>query len=195
MSDPSRRSRRRTATDEASVVVPFEDADPSAGELPLKELDEFVVPGSDDKGRKVTVTFNIHPAMDRQLDVILSSRRFPYANKKELVRHALARHCVWLLSIRQTVPTHYMAMFEAGIELIKEDETAARMERVFMSLEDRVNDHVMKGEQGEALRLISQIHQQLLKLKPSLWMRRFAERFLGQYGRWLKSTGRVETED
>lgn len=180
--------RKRASKLDEEVHVPFEDADPDAGELPLKDLDEFVIPGSDDKGRKVTVTFNIHPNLDRQMDILLGSQRFPYANKKDLLRHSVARHCAWLLQIRKTIPKHYMAMFDADIELVREDEAGMKMERVFLTLEDRVNDHVTKGEQGEALRLISQIHQNLLKLKPSMWMRRFSERFLGHYGAWLRAS-------
>jgi hypothetical protein len=192
-SSSSPRRRRRSQEDE-QVVVPFQDADVD-GELLLKELDEFVIPGSDDKGRKVTVTFNIHPNLDRQLDVILGSKRFPYANKKDLLRHAAARHCAWLCQIRKTVPVHYMSMFEADIELIREDEAGMKMERVFLALEDRVNEHVGRGEQGESLRLISQIHQHLLRLKPSMWMRKFGERFFTKYGVWLRSTKGPPDED
>ncbi len=194
MPPQSASKRRRTSEREDEVHVPFEDAS-GEGELPLKELDEFVIPGSDDKGRKVTVTFNIHPNLDRQIDVLLNSKRFPYANRRDLLRHAAARHCAWLLSIRKTVPYHYMSMFEADAELIREDEAGMKMERVFLALEDRVNDHVAKGEHGESLRLISQIHQHLLRLKPSLWARRFGERFLSKYGMWLRSTSPAKDAD
>lgn len=186
MAGSSASKRHRTSKEQEDVQVPFDDAE--EGELPLKELDEFQIPGSDDKGRKVTVTFNIHPMLDRQLDVLLASRRFPYANKKDFLRHAAARHAAWLLSIRKTIPVHHMSMFEASIELIREDEAGTKMERVFLTLEDRVNDHVARGEQGEALRLISQIHQHLIRLKPSMWKQRFSERFLSQYGMWLRSS-------
>ena len=188
-----RRNKRRGGGfdegDEYSVDVPFEDAFPDSDEIPLAKLDEFIVPGSDDKGRKVTVSLNIHPMLDRQIDVILNSRRFPYANRRDLFRHGAARHVAWLLNIRQTVPRHHMSMFDASIEVVRDDEAAMKMEQVFLILHDRVNDHVAKGEDGEARRLISQIDQKLRQLQVSLWVSRFGERFYAKYGSWLRSGG------
>lgn len=181
----ARASRQRTS-DEYAVSVPFVDAE--GDEVPLSALDEFVVPGSDDKGRKVTVTCNIPPTLDRQIDIILGTQRFPYANRKDLLRHAIARHVAWLCQIRATVPAHHLAMFESALEVVRDDETASKMEQVFLTLDDRVNDHIDRGEHPEARRLVSTIDQKLKKLKPSAWVRRFAERFYHRYGSWLRAT-------
>lgn len=179
------RKRRSLDHDADTIAIPYIDADTGEGEMPLAELDEFVIPGSDDKGRKVTVTFNVHPALDRQIDVILASRRFPYANKKDLFRHAVARHCGFLLDIRTKVPRHFMAMFDLDLEIVKDDEASTKMEQVLLALSSSVDEHVQRGEHSEAIRLISQIQQNLSRLKPSTWQKKFSERFFSRYAGWL----------
>ena len=183
----SRRRGRSLDSDEYSMSVPFTDADVSEGELPRAELDEFVVPGSDEKGRKVTVSCNIPPMLDRQLDIVINSRRFPYANKKDFIRHAIYHHTQWILGVRQSIPKHHMAFYESSLEVARDDEYATRQEQVFLTLNERIIDHIDRGETQEARRLISIIDQKLRQLKPSLWVRRFAERFYRSYNSWLKT--------
>lgn len=183
--------RKRTSTqepEEKQVHVPFEDGDPTIGEISIAELDEFIVPGSDDKGRKVTITLNIPPLLDRQLDVIMGSRRYPYANKKEIFRHAIFRHTSWLLDIRASVPRHFQTMVEAISEIVRDDESAMKMEQVFLSLEDRISDHIQRGEHMEAIRLVSAVNQRVRGMPPSVWVLRFTERFRIKYGDMLRST-------
>ena len=182
----SKRPRNHDNDEYSTIHVPFLDAD-ADGELPLAQLDEFIVPGSDEKGRKVTVSCNIPPMLDRQIDVILAARRFPYANKKDFIRHAIARQVAWIIEIRSSIPQHYLAMFESALEVVRDDEAAMRHEQVLLTLNERITDHIAKGESGEALRLISNIDQKLRRLKSSMWVRRFAERFYSRYSGWLKS--------
>lgn len=178
-----------SADDFVKIHMPFEDAEPGSPEVPLAELDEFIVPGSDEKGSKVTITFNVPPLLDRQIEVILNSRRFPYVNKKDFFRHAALRHIGWLLDIRMTVPKHFFYFTQTVDEMVRDDEAGMKMEQVFNILHDRLNDHMDRGENGEALRLVSLINQRLKEMRPGTWIKRFSERFFSKYGSWLYSPG------
>jgi len=167
--------------------MPFEDA--GDGEISLSQLDEFIVPGRDDKGGQATITVNVPPAVDRQLDVILGCHRFPYANKRDIVRHALIRHFAWLHGIRESIPRHILSALEASLEVCRDDEVTMKMEQVFLTLQGRVADHESRGDNLEAVRLISIINQKAKQIQPSAWMRRFMERFLGRYGSYLRVSG------
>lgn len=155
-------------------------------EIPLDRLDEFIIPGSDEKGRKVTISFNIPPAMDRHIEIILGGRRFPYVNKKDLIRHALVRHLGWITTIRGSIPRHYLSMFSAIDALVKDDEAATKMEQIFNSLHDNVNHHLQRGETGEVIRLCSHINEHIRQMPPSVWVTRFSERFYQRYGAVLR---------
>jgi len=166
--------------------MPFEDSTEGDGEMPLSQLDDFIVAGRDDKGGQVTITVNVPPAIDRQLDVILACRRFPYANKRDIVRHAIIRHFIWLHLIRQSVPRHIMSALEAILEECKDDEVLMKMEQVFLTLQGRIADHEAHGDVLEATRLVSIVNQKARELKPSAWVRRFMDRFLPRYGSYLR---------
>lgn len=165
------------------IDVPFLDA--QDGEIPLASLDEFIVPGRDDKGGQATITVNIPPALDRQLEILISSHRFPYATKRDLVRHAVLRHVGWLVSIRAHLPRHFLAFAESSIEICRDDEMSLKMETVFTMLEQRIAEHLENGDHSEATRLASTVNQKLRELNPSSWVRRFAERFFRRFGSYL----------
>jgi hypothetical protein len=169
--------------DDVLFGLPFEDAE--EGEMPLTELDEFLVAGRDDKGGQVTVSVNVPPIFDRQLDVILHCRRFPYANKRDIVRHGMIRHCTWLHTIRKSIPRHIMSSLDATVEVCRDDEIATKIEQVFIALADRVAEHTGRGETSEAVRLISIVQQKLRDLKPTSWAKVYGERFNAKYGSYL----------
>jgi hypothetical protein len=180
------RSRRNRDQDPDSIQVPFEDAQPGDGEFPLAKLDEFMVPSRDNTGSSSTITISIPPILDRQLEVLVSSKRFPYATKRDLIRHGVVRHSVWLLTIRESVPRHVQSMCDAIIELCRDDEIATKMEQVFQLLRHRVSHHIDNGDHMEAVGLISQVKQMLREMKPSVWVRKFTQEFDDQFGGYLR---------
>lgn len=185
--------RRQSNDDDDSILlkgIQFLDAQYD-GEIPLDEIDEFIIPGADQKGRSVTITFNIPPELDRQLDVVMCSRRFPYVNKKDLIRHAVARHVGWLINeIRKNIPREKFWFFRSIVEAIRDDEALMKMEQVFQILSSRAQEHMNRGEQQELIKLVSHINQSILQMPDSLWVRRFKERFYPVYGSVLKGTYR-----
>jgi len=80
------------------------------------------------------------------------------------------------------------------MEICRDNESAMRMEHVFMTLHGQVNAHVERGEHAEARRLISTINQKLRDMPTSTWVTRFRERFGAQYGGWIGLKGNGEGE-
>lgn len=177
-------ARRKEGSSGEFISVPFVDAQ-GEGEIPLAQLDEFIVPGRDDKGGQASITINIPPGLDRQIEVLVHSHRFPYATKRDLVRHAILRHAGWLLGIRQTVPKHFMAFAETSIEICRDDELSMKMEQVFTMLDDRISEHMAVGDHSEVTRLLTMVSQKLRELRPSAWTKRFTERFYKKYKSYL----------
>jgi hypothetical protein len=185
--------RKRGPEEEADLVgVEFQDA-MSDDEVSLAQLDQFLVPGADDKGRSHTIALNVPPMLARQADIILASKRFPYASQKDMVRHGFVRHMGWLSNeIRKSIPSHHLAMFESISELVRDDDYHMKMEGVFLNLDERVGQHVTRGEHGEVLRLISHIDQGIRRMPPSLWVTRFSQRFYERYGTILRGKFKAE---
>ena len=167
--------------------VPYRDADPESGEIPLDELDTFIIRATDEKGTSVRQSLNMPPLMERDIAIIIRSGRFPYLRESDFIRHACVRHINWLSSIRQSLPKTMVPQLDVMMELCRDDEMRSRTEEVFTRIEQRVAHHLSRGDNGEVIRLVN-----LLKVKleavdvSSSWRRDFALEFNSRYAMYLK---------
>jgi len=61
---------------------------------------EFKVPSCDPKtGESVPVRFKIHPGYIGQIEKTFYSQKLPYETPDAIFRHALKRHCEWMLEL------------------------------------------------------------------------------------------------
>jgi hypothetical protein len=137
------------------VDVTFKDANTDLGEVPLSDLDSFIVPPRDSKGVSEPFHLSFPPIILRHMDVILRSGRFPYLRTADVLRHAAVRHIRWCTSIRQSIPRHMLVALEAMLEDCRDSEQRIRVEEVIAKIETRISYHLNHGETGEALRLLS----------------------------------------
>lgn len=165
--------------------IPFRDADPTIGEIPLDELDTFVVAARDERGVSIQVTLHMPPYMERQIEVILRSGRFPYLRKADFIRHAIYRHIYWTVGIRHNIPKHILPGLDAVLEVCRDEEINMRMEEVFFKIDDRVNGHMAKGDHAEVIRMLNSIKNRMGEIGDSPWMRRYKAHFIARWGPYL----------
>jgi len=174
--------------------IPFRDAVPDIdGELALDNLDTFIIPARDEKGITQNISFHIPPYMERQIEIILRSGRFPYLNAGSVFRHSLVRHVRWLTEIRQSIPQHLFPSMEAILELCRDNEQRMRVEEVFESISKQISKHQARGDMGEALRLMNVIKMRVEKVYASAWQRRFWADFLRVHDSLMNSDGTIKT--
>lgn len=137
------------------VEIDFLDADSEGNEVPLNDLDTFIVPARDSKGFSEPFHLSLPPIVLRHVDHIIRSHRFPYLRRGDLVRHAIVRHIRWLISIRESIPRHMLIALEAMMEDCRESEQRIRVQEALARIEERVKFHLEQGDTGEALRLLS----------------------------------------
>lgn len=133
--------------------VPYIDAKTEHGEIALDDLDTFVIPARDEKGTSMPVSLQVPPFLDRNMEIVISTRRFPYLRVSDLIRHAVVRHLAWLSGIRQAVPRHMVPTMAALSEMLRDEEFRLEAEQTFMKLEKVIGRHLAKGDKGEAIRL------------------------------------------
>ena len=171
--------------------VPFSDAAPGTGEVPLGDLDNFVIPATDEKGTFVHVRLNIPPALERSAKIILRSNRFPYLDMGDLIRHALMRHLIWCTGLRGTIPRHIVSQLETIVEVCRDHELHAQSEEAFRKILDQINGLMERGEHGEATRLLNIIAARIDDAHPTLRQRQFKMKLLRQFGHVLGVDGTV----
>lgn len=165
---PAPNSRRRIPHD-----IPFIDANEELGEVALERLDSFVVPARDEKGQQVPVHFHMPPYMERQLQIIIRSMRFPYSRPADFIRHAVNRHIHWCVGIRQSIPKHMVPAIEAILEVCRDNELRMAVEAALERIELQVQAHIQEGETAEAYRLLALVRSKLEDVQDSTRLRKF----------------------
>lgn len=143
--------------------------------VPLQALDPagFRVPASDAKGHSVRKYVRVMPMMAHMIDVILSSRQFPYKTEAELIRHAIMRHINWLESIGGIESVS--GVVEAASAVLKEDQMYEEYQAIFTSLRNRVHDYIDRGENQEARRLVTEMRSHFNRMPDGYWKNRYAK--------------------
>lgn len=147
--------------------------------------DEFVVPAQDDRGHSTRETIRISNELERDIDVIVQSRKFPYKTRGDLLRHAVVRHLEWLHVLEPGFPKHLLTAHLSQMDLLREEEMRVTSQAVFKRLHDQVEAYLASGEPGEARRIAATIKARLAGVADSAWRRRFEARFLRQYAALL----------
>jgi len=147
--------------------------------------ESFIIPASDAKGHSVRQGFRCTPGHDRQMNIILSSRRFPYKTKPDLLRHAMDRHLKWLLTLDSSLPS---VMTQIGIitEILKDEEFHQEFRRIFDRMGDAVANYMSQGSNTEAQRIILQVIAQVKKMPEGYWRDRYLTEIKQRYGHLLQ---------
>lgn len=162
--------------------IPYIEADPESGEIPLDELDTFVIPARDEKGIGVPVNLHIPPYLERQIEIVVSSRRFPYLRAADFIRHACVRHLAWLVGIRLSLPRHMTPTMSTVLDVFRDAEFEAQVEQAFGHMDRLVTAHINRGDKIEAIRLYVRIRSRLQEAAVCAWRDRFLREFDKKYG-------------
>lgn len=158
MSYPRRRKRDNEDSESGGLgnhSVPFQDANLELGEVPLDDIDTFVIPARDEKGAYSTVHINVPPHMYRQMQIVVKSGRFPYLDVSDFVRHACFRQLHFCISIRQSISKHVYTATEALLEVCRDNELRLRVSAAFEEIDRQITGHMNRLEISDAIRLLT----------------------------------------
>ncbi len=171
--------------------VPFQDANPELGEIPLDDIDTFVVPARDDKGAYTTIHLNIPPHMYRQLQIVVRSGRFPYLDVSDLARHALMRQLRFCVELRESLPNHTYTSTEALMEVCRDNELRLKIALAFEEIDRQISGHITRLEIPDAIRLLTILKNRIDKLPNSPRQHALRSGVLRRYGYVLEHSGAV----
>lgn len=174
--------------------IPYQDADPDQGEIPLDELDTFVIPARDDKGIGVPVTLHIPPYLERQIEIVVASRRFPYLRAADFIRHACTRHLAWLVGIRFSLPRHMHVTMSTVNDILRDEEFKHQVEQAFIKMDRMISDHINNGDKMEAIRLYVRVRSRVVESAQGLWQEKFLKQFDAKYSHLLAVQSRSQPE-
>ncbi len=183
--------------------IDYRDADPEVlvscptcgsmhAEVPIEELDTFVIAGRDDRGAHMTVNISMPPSMVRAMQIIVRSLRFPYIDVAALVRHAVKRHLYWTTAQRNSIEKHILPSLESIMEVARDDDMRTRVEEALARTEAQIDRHMRSGESAEALKMLGAIRSKLDGVQDSTWTRRFKGEIEHKYRDCFNANGAVK---
>jgi hypothetical protein len=147
--------------------------------------EEWIIPAQDEHGHSSREVVRMLPVMDREMDILIQQKKFPYKTKSDLMRHAIMIHLRRLHVVDPSLETHFMVHLETAIQLLADDAVKSRTEDLFRDLEERIQHHQEAGDLGEAIRLAVIVRDKLKAAQDSAWKRRYIKRFHQRYGSLL----------
>jgi len=152
---PARKNRKRSSYNPQREEIDDADA-------------EFGVPALDSDGESRKSIFRHSRLWDRMFSEIIASKKFPFATKSDIIRYFCRRGFKWLAV--QEPQVSCWAQNELEIELLNRDFSHGKLATMFDKLKDQVNAAILRGHQGDAIRLL-QLSQETIQQMPDTQLR------------------------
>ena len=142
---------------------------------------DFQVPASDQKGHSVRKSVRISPQLDMQIDLILGSRKFPYRTEGELLRHAVMKHCRWLLSMQDDIQS-LMPQIETMMEMVRMEEEQRQFSEVVEKIVKEATSLAAEGHVRKARSLVDKAMTQAGKIPDRYWREKYSREITTKLG-------------
>ena len=150
--------------------------------------EEFIVPSGDDRGHSIREYIRCPPGWERDMEIIIECRKFPYQTKSDLIRHAILRHLAWLHRIAEDMPKSYFSSLMVQRRVMQEHKFQADTEQTFKALGDMIELYVSRSDFKQARKMVSSCLDSLRSVAECGWKTRFQSRFTNQYGYLIDSS-------
>lgn len=158
--------------------------------------EDFIVPGQDHNGNSMRVWCRVIPMLDRAVDVMFSSRKFPFKSKGDLIRWCI-KLGVERLEEMEPVNGSVMTQVDAMLGVLRDEQLNHSFLTLFHTMNTTVGMHVQAQAFGEARRVIALMRFQILKMQNGYWRDRYLKELDEKFGHLMKghATGMGEFTD
>lgn len=141
----------------------------------------FVVPARDHQGHSVRVWCNVPPSIDHEMNVIMATHNWPFRVKGDLFRWALWEG-VQRLEKMAPVPGSMIVVAETLVETCRATEHWLAFKTSVDKTEATVKALMDSGNEQEAIKLLSSLRTQVLKLEEASWRDQWMGEFDKRFG-------------
>ena len=160
---------------------------PTPNEYGKYDPADFIIPASDAKGHSERVWCRLQPGHDRQLDIILRSRKFPFHTKGDIIRWATVRG-LRILEQMEDVPS-VMKQVDMMMDVLSDEQLNQDNMVVFEKMRERVSAYIASNSNGQARRLVARQKMYAMDIPDEYWRGVYLERIEKEFGYLLESGG------
>lgn len=147
----------------------------------------FIIPGQDQNGNSVREWCRVVPLLDRAMDILFASRKFPFKSKGDLMRWCI-KVGVERLEEMEPVQGSVLAQVEAMASILRDEELNHAFLTIFNTMAGTVGMHIQAQAMGEARRVISEMHRCIAKIENEYWRGRYQQELEAKFGHLLKGS-------
>jgi hypothetical protein len=168
-------------TGDGDTVVVGDKYDPS----------HFLVPAQDHKGHSVREWFRVSPTIDHEIDAVVTSKKFPFRTKGDLIRWGVYE-AVKRLEKMEDIPNSMINVAEIIIEQSRHAEMWGKFRSSLDALEHAVKSYVDTGNEAEALKLLSRVRTEVLKIPEDVWREQYVGEMDKRFGHiWKRNKSKA----
>lgn len=146
--------------------------------------EDFIVPGQDNNGNSIRQFCRVIPLLDRAVDMLFFSRRFPFRAKGDLIRWCIKRG-VDELNGMEPVAGSVIIQAEVMMRILNDEELNHAFLTVFHTMSHTVGLHIQSNAIGEARRVVSMMQAQIEKMEEGFWRTRYLRELKERHGHLL----------
>lgn len=173
----------------ASVDPDTDVFEPEPGEVDLPTIPaarQYLIPGQDTKGHAHRVYCRVMPAHYRALCAMERTKSFGFRTIGDVIRWCVD-HGVRELTARAKVPQALsaLAQVDAIREVLLDEQYYLEFPQLFETMTSTINRHLSAGAEGEAVRLIAIVRNQIEQMSEPYWRDKFMAELMRHYGAYL----------
>lgn len=149
--------------------------------------DSFIVPGQDQNGNSIRAWCRVVPLLDRAMDILFSSRKFPFKSKGDLIRWCI-KTGVDRLHEMEPITGSVTMQVEAIMAALRDEMHNFEFLTVFQTMTSSVGMCVQAQAIGEARRQVTIVQTHIDKMEPGYWRDRYNRELKDKFGYLLKGT-------
>lgn len=147
--------------------------------------EDFIIPGQDNNGNSMRLWSRVVPMLDRAIDVMFASHRFPFRSKGDLIRWCI-KDGVDRLEEMEPVTGSVMAQVDAMIGILRDEELNHGFLTLFQTMTNTIGMHVQAQAEGEARRVIATMQHHIMKMQDGYWRQRYLRELREKFGYLMK---------
>lgn len=159
----------------------------ASGQQQYYDPSHYQIPGQDHKGHSVRVWCRVQPSVDHEIEAIVQSHNWPFRVKGDFIRWAVWEG-VKRIQKMKPVPGSMIVVAETIMESCKAADQWLKFKSSVEATESTVRNLMDSGNESEALKLLSNLRTQVLKLEEASWRDQWMSEFDKRFGHyWVRA--------
>jgi hypothetical protein len=151
----------------------------------------YLVPGTDHKGHSTRVFCKVRPDVDHEIDAIVGSHYWPFRVKGDFIRWAIWEG-VKQITKHKPVPGSMIVVSEMIMETCRSAEIWLKFKTSIDMAEQTVKAFVDSGNEQEAIKLLTKLRGEVVKLEEAQWRDQYLDEFDKRFGNlWERANKRA----